>query len=135
VGSALAIPAIHAFAARPYAALLTMPTLVSVMYAMLPALLMNLYITGLNQITDVEIDKVKPDLPIAAGDLHIRDAVCIILVSLLLSLWIGVAHPVYGSQGLNLALWGSGILGTHVQLATISTEAFSSAGCVLHSCS
>lgn len=125
VGSALAIPAIHAFAAPSFASLLTMSTLASMTYAMLPALLMNLYITGLNQITDVEIDKVnKPDLPIAAGDLQIRDAVCIVLVALLLSLWIGVAHPVYGSQGLNLALWGSGILGTMYSLPPFRLKRF-----------
>jgi homogentisate phytyltransferase/homogentisate geranylgeranyltransferase len=117
IGSALAIPAIHAFAAPTYSAFLSVSNLGSMLYAMLPALLMNLYITGLNQITDVEIDKVnKPDLPIAAGDLSIKNAIWVVLVALSLSLWIGVAHPVYGSQGLNVALWGSGILGTMYSL-------------------
>ena len=125
VGSALAIPAVHALAAPSYSALFTMSTLASVLYATLPALLMNLYITGLNQITDVEIDKVnKPGLPIAAGDLQIRDAVCIVSLALLLSLWIGVAHPIYGSQGLNLALWGSGILGTMYSLPPFRLKRF-----------
>ena len=125
VGSALAIPAIHALAAPSYNALMSVPNLVSILYAMLPALLMNLFITGLNQITDVEIDKInKPDLPIAAGDLRIRDAICVVAVALVLSLWMGVAHPTLGSQGLNVALWGSGILGTMYSLPPFRLKRF-----------
>jgi homogentisate phytyltransferase/homogentisate geranylgeranyltransferase len=74
---------------------------------------MNLYITGLNQITDVEIDKInKPDLPIAAGILSRKTAIITVSVALLTSLWMGVSNPVYSTPGLNVALWGSGILGT-----------------------
>ena len=48
---------------------------------------MNLYITGLNQVTDIEIDKVnKPYLPIAAGDLSKKNGIFIVLASLLASL-------------------------------------------------
>ncbi len=40
--------------------------------ALLPALLMNIAIVGLNQLTDVEIDRVnKPYLPLASGELTI----------------------------------------------------------------
>lgn len=125
IGSALAIPAIHALAAPSYTALVSVPSLVSILYAMLPALLMNLFITGLNQITDVEIDKInKPDLPIAAGDLRIRDAIGVVSVALVLSLWMGVAHPTLGSQGLNVALWGSGILGTMYSLPPFRLKRF-----------
>jgi homogentisate phytyltransferase/homogentisate geranylgeranyltransferase len=125
IGSALAIPAIHALAAPSYSAMFSIPNLVSMLYAMFPALLMNLYITGLNQITDVEIDKVnKPDLPIAAGDLSVRDATAVVIVSLALSLWMGVANPTLGSQGLNLALWGSGILGTMYSLPPFRLKRF-----------
>ena len=125
VGSALAIPAIHALAAPSYTALFSAPTLVSILYATLPALLMNLFITGLNQITDVEIDKInKPDLPIAAGDLRIRDSIGIVTVALILSLWMGAAHPTLGSQGLNVALWGSGILGTMYSLPPFRLKRF-----------
>jgi homogentisate phytyltransferase/homogentisate geranylgeranyltransferase len=82
-------------------------------YAMVPALLMNVYITGLNQITDVDIDKInKPDLPIAAGDLSMNNAIIIVVTSLLLSLTLGVSNPTLSTQGLNVALWFSAILGT-----------------------
>lgn len=94
-------------------------------YAMIPALLMNLYITGLNQITDVEIDKInKPGLPIAAGDLSMRNGIITIVVSLIVSLALGVGHPVLGSEGLNVALWMSAVLGTLYSLPPIRLKRF-----------
>jgi homogentisate phytyltransferase/homogentisate geranylgeranyltransferase len=125
IGSALAIPALHLLAAPTYAAAFTTRSLASMVYAMIPALLMNLYITGLNQVTDVEIDKInKPNLPIAAGDLSKRDGIITILVALALSLILGFAHPVYGTQGLNVALWVSGILGTLYSLEPFRLKRF-----------
>lgn len=51
--------------------------------ALLPSLLMNVYITGLNQIIDVDIDKInKPFLPIAAGVLSVPAATAVVLGSL-----------------------------------------------------
>jgi len=74
-----------------------------------PALLMNLYITGLNQVTDVQIDKVnKPYLPIAAGDLSLSNGIAIITLSLIISVLMGLKS----SWPLQLVLFGSGILGT-----------------------
>lgn len=125
IGSALAIPALHVLAAPSLAAAFTMKTAASIAYTMLPALLMNLYITGLNQVTDVEIDKInKPDLPIAAGILSPRRAVICCLVALVSSLWLGVAHPQFSTQGLNVALWGSGLLGTLYSLEPFRLKRF-----------
>jgi homogentisate phytyltransferase/homogentisate geranylgeranyltransferase len=125
IGSALAIPALHLLAAPTYAAAFSMRTLTSMVFAMIPALFMNLYITGLNQVTDVEIDKInKPDLPIAAGDLSLKAGVITVVVSLILSLLMGISHPVFGTQGLNMALWFSGILGTMYSLKPIRLKRF-----------
>lgn len=125
IGSALAIPALHILAAPTYAAAFTAQSLKSSLYAMVPALLMNLYITGLNQVTDVEIDKInKPDLPIAAGDLSMKPAIITILVALFVSLGMGFANPVFGTQGLNVALWVSGILGTLYSLEPFRLKRF-----------
>ncbi|CAJ1957222.1 unnamed protein product [Cylindrotheca closterium] len=125
IGSALAIPALHVLAAPTYASAFTARSLTSMIFAMIPALLMNLYITGLNQVTDVEIDKVnKPNLPIAAGDLSLRAGVATVVLSLILSLLMGVSHPVLGSQGLNVALWFSGILGTLYSLEPFRLKRF-----------
>ena len=59
IGSAIAIPSIFLLASPTYASLFETRSLASLLYAAVPSLLMNLYITGLNQITDVEIDKIN----------------------------------------------------------------------------
>jgi homogentisate phytyltransferase / homogentisate geranylgeranyltransferase len=56
-------------------------------WAMTSALACNLFITGLNQITDRDMDRInKPFLPIAAGRLSVEQAWRIILVALVLCL-------------------------------------------------
>lgn len=125
IGSALAIPSLHLLAAPSYAAGFSIRSLLSMVYAMIPALFMNLYITGLNQVTDVEIDKInKPNLPIAKGDLSLKRGIVTVIISLILSLLMGVAHPVFGSEGLNVALWFSGILGTMYSLQPFRLKRF-----------
>lgn len=126
IGSALAIPSLHILAAPSYSEALTIRSFCSMIYAMIPALLMNLYITGLNQLTDVEIDKInKPNLPIASGDLSIRDATITVVVSLVLSLLLGVAgSPAFASEGLNMALGMSALLGTIYSLPPFRLKRF-----------
>ncbi|KAG6424282.1 hypothetical protein SASPL_114697 [Salvia splendens] len=47
--------------------------------AIIAALLMNIYIVGLNQISDIEIDKVnKPYLPLASGEYSLKTGVLIV---------------------------------------------------------
>ncbi len=54
---------------------------------LISALTCNLYITGLNQIQDIEIDKInKPWLPIPSGQLSVRAAKIIVLISLISAL-------------------------------------------------
>ena len=67
---------------------------VGLLQALVPALLMNICIVGMNQIFDVDIDKVnKPYLPLASGDWSlntgIRVAVGCGVVAVLLGLYIG----------------------------------------------
>jgi len=59
IGSAITIPSIFLTAAPTYQSFFTIRSLASLLYAVIPALFMNLYITGLNQMTDVEIDKIN----------------------------------------------------------------------------
>lgn len=125
IGSALAIPAIHLLAAPSLTSVATKHVLYSLAYSMIPALLMNVFITGLNQITDVEIDKInKPYLPIAAGDLSKGKAIAVVLACLVGSLWIGSSHPRYTTEGLAVALWGSAILGTMYSLEPFRLKRF-----------
>jgi homogentisate phytyltransferase / homogentisate geranylgeranyltransferase len=51
------------------------------------ALSMNIYVVGINQIQDVEIDRInKPDLPLAAGEFSIAVGKKIVLIAGILSL-------------------------------------------------
>lgn len=77
--------------------------------ALVPALLMNISIVGLNQIYDVEIDKTnKPYLPIASGELSIENAWRVVCWTAILSLALGLAT---GSVPLLCTLAGSLVLG------------------------
>jgi len=113
IGSALCIPAIHIFASPAGSNIPIAKMFQSIIYAIAPSLLMNLYITGLNQVTDIEIDKVnKPFLPIPSGRLSKNLAIVIISLSLILSILLGWASPCFCTSALRTTLFGSGLLGT-----------------------
>ncbi|GAX18200.1 homogentisate phytyltransferase / homogentisate geranylgeranyltransferase [Fistulifera solaris] len=125
IGSAMAIPSLHFLAAPSIAAALSPLCWQSMLYAMIPSLLMNLYITGLNQITDVEIDRInKPDLPIAAGLLSMKTAIAIVSLAFVGSVSMGIANPVFGTRGLNSALWASALFGTVYSLPPLRLKRF-----------
>jgi len=115
IGSALCIPALSLFAAP---AGMAAPALVStlvpvVLYATLPSLLINIYITGLNQLFDVEIDKVnKPKLPLASGEMSIPAGWATVLTCLALGVGLGLAPSPLASPALLATLLGSVFLGT-----------------------
>ncbi|KAL0334395.1 UNVERIFIED_CONTAM: Homogentisate phytyltransferase 1, chloroplastic [Sesamum angustifolium] len=74
------------------------------------ALLMNIYIVGLNQLSDIEIDKVnKPYLPLASGEYSVATGVMIVSSFAIMSFWLGW---VVGSWPLFWALFISFVLGT-----------------------
>ncbi|KAF6261620.1 UbiA prenyltransferase family [Scenedesmus sp. NREL 46B-D3] len=76
--------------------------------ALVPALLMNIAIVGINQVYDVEIDKVnKPYLPLASGDLSMQQGVGIVAGTAALSLLLGVlsgSPPLLATLLLSLVL-------------------------------
>ncbi|XP_045814593.1 homogentisate phytyltransferase 1, chloroplastic isoform X2 [Trifolium pratense] len=81
-----------------------------VLEAVVAALFMNIYIVGLNQLSDVEIDKInKPYLPLASGEYSISTGAIIVVSSAILSFWLGW---VVGSRPLFWALFISFVLGT-----------------------
>ncbi|KAK6127072.1 hypothetical protein DH2020_039184 [Rehmannia glutinosa] len=81
-----------------------------VLEAIAAALLMNIYIVGLNQLSDIEIDKVnKPYLPLASGEYSFTTGVMIVTSFAILSFWLGW---IVGSWPLFWALFISFILGT-----------------------
>eukprot|EP01018_Ginkgo_biloba_P014677 Gb_41281 [translate_table: standard] len=83
---------------------------IGLLQAIVPAVLMNIYIVAINQLIDVEIDKVnKPYLPIASGEFSQAAGVAVTLASVFLSLGLGLLA---GSQPLNWALYIGLVCGT-----------------------
>jgi len=81
----------------------------TVVSALVPALLMNVSIVGLNQIYDIEIDRTnKPYLPIPSGELAVGDAWRIVGATAGASLALGAAAS---SLPLMCTLVGSLLLG------------------------
>ncbi len=95
VGTALSVLGLYAIAVAAHAA----TGAADLAATLLAALAVNVSIVGVNQITDVEIDRVnKPYLPIAAGDLTLPKAKLIVLAAtalpLLMALSQGAAETV-----------------------------------------
>jgi len=115
IGSVLSVISLHLFAiTAPGTAMLNISALgVALAWAIACAVLVNIFVTGLNQIYDVEIDKInKPYLPIAAGYLSLPAAWTICLVSLLLGIVPSmIAYP-FDKAPLLAVTVGSALLGT-----------------------
>ncbi|KAI3913011.1 hypothetical protein MKW92_040031 [Papaver armeniacum] len=106
---------------------------IGVVKALIPALLMNIYVVGLNQLFDVEIDKInKPELPIASGDLSMATGIAIVSTSSLMSLAMGLT---FQSPPLLCALIISFLLGSvysiELPLLRWKRHAFLAATCIL----
>uniref|UniRef100_A0ACD5UXQ9 Uncharacterized protein n=1 Tax=Avena sativa TaxID=4498 RepID=A0ACD5UXQ9_AVESA len=84
--------------------------LTGLLEAVVSALFMNIYIVGLNQLSDIDIDKVnKPTLPLASGEYS--PAVRVAIASTFAAMSFGVGFVV-GSMHLLWALFVSFVLGT-----------------------
>lgn len=117
VGTFLSITTVHLFAVAPVIG--QTPNLHFAHFARLtlqalaPAMLVNVYITGLNQIFDVEIDQQnKPYLPIPSGRLSLTSAWIVVLSSLFLAEAMTLCCQPPGLPYLQLALLSSAILGS-----------------------
>lgn len=104
-----------------------------VLTALVSALAMNVSIVGLNQLYDIEIDKVnKPYLPLASGAFSVRTGQLIVIASALISLAIGFWS---GSLPLVLTLTTSLMLGiaysTDLPLLRWKRSPFLAAMCIL----
>jgi homogentisate phytyltransferase/homogentisate geranylgeranyltransferase len=89
-----------------------------------PSLLMNVYIVGLNQLFDIPVDRVnKPYLPLASGELSVSVAVLIVAASLLGSLGLGFWLP-QSTTALRAALVVSWLLGTLYSMPPIRLKRY-----------
>nr|WKR37734.1 vitamin E 2-1 [Plukenetia volubilis] len=109
IGTALSIISVSLLAVQKLSDLSPL-FLTGVLEAVVAALMMNIYIVGLNQLTDIEIDKVnKPYLPLASGEYSMSTGVMIVTSFSIMSFWLGW---VVGSWPLFWALFVSFVLGT-----------------------
>ena len=94
------------------------------MVALVPSMLMNVYIVGLNQVFDVSIDRVnKPYLPLASGELSVRAGASLTVTSLVAALVLGFALPLT-TTALRLALILSALIGTAYSLPPVRLKRF-----------
>lgn len=120
IGSALSIVSLFLFAIPP-TQWKSKQFVDGLLACLAPSMLANLYITGLNQVTDIEIDKVnKPYLPLASGRLSKSSGTAIVLASLLGSLLLirSSAWP------LQATVLGSIFLGTIYSLPPFRLKRF-----------
>ncbi|TVU08397.1 hypothetical protein EJB05_41801 [Eragrostis curvula] len=109
IGTALSIVSVSLLAVESLADISPL-FLTGLLEAVVAALFMNIYIVGLNQLFDIEIDKVnKPTLPLASGEYSPATGVAIVSVFAAMSFGLGW---VVGSPPLFWALFISFVLGT-----------------------
>jgi homogentisate phytyltransferase/homogentisate geranylgeranyltransferase len=78
---------------------------ISLLTALLAGLTVNVFIVGINQVEDVEIDRInKPHLPIAAGDLSLGRAKAIVAACAVLPLLMGLLSGPVETAAVLLAL-------------------------------
>ena len=124
IGSALCIPALSLYAVPPGAPVLSGALAGAVLFALVPSLLINIYVVGLNQLYDVEIDKVnKPNLPLASGEMTVASGNVIVGASLVVGLLLGWSSARWSSAALRLTLVGSALLGTIYSLPPFRLKA------------
>jgi homogentisate phytyltransferase/homogentisate geranylgeranyltransferase len=126
IGSAVSIPALHAFAIDRGTTVAIDLWAKSVLFALAPSLLINVYIVGLNQVFDIKADKInKPNLPLASGELTRREGVILSLGCLAAGLGFGCLVPSRLSTApLHLTLLGSVLLGTAYSLPPLRLKRF-----------
>ncbi|XP_022153308.1 homogentisate phytyltransferase 1, chloroplastic isoform X2 [Momordica charantia] len=109
IGTALSIVSVSLLAVEKLSDLSPL-FLTGVLEAIVAALFMNIYIVGLNQLYDIEIDKInKPYLPLASGEYSFATGVAIVSTFSIMSFWLGW---VVRSWPLFWALFVSFVLGT-----------------------
>src|SRR5919112_3097733 len=105
VGTTLSVLALYAIATTRFAGVALDMRLFELFWTLVAAWCVNVFIVGINQLEDVDIDRVnKPFLPVAAGDLTPtagwRIVVACAVVPLVLAVTQGVAELVAVALGL-----------------------------------
>jgi len=108
-GTAISVTSVSCLALRHLGDLVSAEFAGGLLAALASALAMNISIVGLNQLYDIDIDRInKPYLPLASGEFTVATGAAIVAGSAILSLAIGLAT---GSVPLLLTLVTSLTLG------------------------
>jgi homogentisate phytyltransferase/homogentisate geranylgeranyltransferase len=119
IGTSLSVIALYVIAADGL--LLEWVNLQILGMALFSCLAANIYIVGLNQLTDVEIDRInKPDLPLASGDYSIRTGKHMVITSLILALVSAAFQSIYLISTVYLSL----LIGTMYSLKPFRLKRF-----------
>ncbi|KAI3715262.1 hypothetical protein L6452_22236 [Arctium lappa] len=103
-GTALSIVSISLLAVQKLSDL-TPSFFFGVFQAIIAGCLANLYVVGINQLSDIEIDKVnKPYLPLASGELSVKTGILLTSLYALLGFWLGCSVNSWPLK-LGLFLW------------------------------
>lgn len=95
--------------------------ILTLLFAWIACLCGNVYIVGLNQLEDVEIDRVnKPHLPLASGEFSRREAIAIVGTTGLLALAIGLSQGPFLFATIVLSL----LIGTAYSLPPVRLKRF-----------
>ncbi len=94
IGTSLSVLGLFGIALAPLAGQFSASDLLCLLWTWLACLGGNVYIVGLNQLTDVAIDQInKPHLPLAAGEFSRSQGISIVtvcgIVALAIALWQG----------------------------------------------
>jgi len=93
VGTTLSVLSLYAIAAVEYAGGALDAKLFDLLWTLVAAWCVNVFIVGINQVEDVEIDRInKPFLPIAAGDLSPAAARRIVAASAVVPLVLAITQ-------------------------------------------
>ncbi len=87
IGTSLSVFALYAIASSNTNSSLDLPNLGQLLVTWIACLCGNVYIVGLNQLYDIEIDRInKPDLPLASGKFSVTQGKWIVSVTGILSI-------------------------------------------------
>jgi homogentisate phytyltransferase/homogentisate geranylgeranyltransferase len=107
MGTTLSVFALYTIAIATTHSPMSWMSTIQLLGTWIACLLGNIYIVGLNQLYDVEIDRVnKPDLPLASGKFSIGQGIWIVSVSGILAIAIAalLGKWIFGTVMLSLAI-------------------------------
>lgn len=119
IGTSLSVLALYAIAQSDR--LLVNPAFLPLAFAWLACICGNIYIVGLNQLEDVEIDKInKPYLPVASGDFSRKTGESIVATTGIISILTAVLQGPFLLATVGVSL----VIGTAYSLPPIRLKRF-----------